>query len=59
MQRLLGDEIGKVGTSRAWWVEGFYFKLRGERSQAKNRDEEEGRNVAVKGTASAKALRLG
>lgn len=48
-----------MGTSRAWWVVGFYFKLRGERSQAENRDEEEGRNVAAKGTASAKALWLG
>lgn len=48
-----------MGTSRALWVEGFYFKPRGERGQAKNRDEEECRNVAVKGIASAKALRLG
>lgn len=46
-------------TSRAWWVEGFYFKPRGESGQAKNRDEEEGRHVAVKGTASTKALGLG
>lgn len=57
-----------VGTSRAWWVDRFNFKLRGGRShvklrggrsQAKNRDEEEGRNVVAKGTASAKSLWLG
>lgn len=45
-----------MGTNRVWWVEGFYFQWRGERSEEKNRDEEEGRDVAAKGTASAKAL---
>lgn len=27
-KRMVGEEVRKVGTSRAWWGEGFYFKLR-------------------------------
>lgn len=39
----------KVETSRAWWAEGFYFKLRHKGSwgshRTKNRDVEGDRNV--------------